>query len=250
MMLKLGYNSLYGKMAQSIGVAPWRNSVYAGLVTATCRRQIRDAAEQRPDDILMFATDGIYSLAPLDLPVNAELGGWEAAEYDGIHLVRPGIYFTSDGKAKSRGIAARTIDEYADEIIGAFDRIWENPEWVTSPFWLKLMMDGWGVPLKFNGLVSLSLAWSQNHPERAGYFGTLPHTLSYCIFPKRVPLDVSGLWGNLRAGIFRSAMPPCGQRYESVGYGRTSGGDNDGSLEMVESAPDWATPVQLELEMI
>ena len=251
MMLKLGYNSLYGKMAQSVGAAPWRNSVYAGLVTATCRRWLRDAADQKPEDIIMFATDGIYSLSPLDLPINDELGGWEAGEYEGMHIVRPGIYFSPDGKArvKSRGIASKTITDNAEEIIGAFNRIHYHPEWLCSPFWLRLMMDGWGVPLKFNGLISLSLAFAQNRPERAGYFGTLPHTMSYCIFPKRLPLSDRGLWANFRDGILRSAMPPSGQQYESVGYGRSSISHNDESLDMVISAPDWATPVQLALEL-
>lgn len=260
MMLKLGYNSLYGKMAQNIGKPRWRNSVYAGLVTATCRRQIRDAAEQAPADIIMFATDGIYSLSPLDLPVGDGLGEWEATEYpEGLFLVRPGIYFENggDAKVKSRGVGAATISANRAEIEAAFDLIYDHPEWLHWPppglKSLKGMEDGWNVPLRFNGLITLTLAWAQNHPERAGYFGTLPHKMSYSLFPKRYPLDSFGFRENWRDGILRSAMPWYGMQYESVGYGQSTGPSDDGPSSMVDAVEEWGAdpttvPIQLEME--
>jgi hypothetical protein len=248
MMLKLGYNSLYGKMAQNVGQAPWRNSVYAGLVTSTCRKWLRAAAMQRPDDIVMFATDGVYSLSPLDVPINAELGGWEYGCYDdGLHIVRPGIYFSPDGKAKvkSRGISRATVERHAEEIIRAFDQIYDHPEWFTD-FRYPKMQEQWGIPLEFNGLVSIRLAYSQNRPERAGYFGTLPHRMSYSIHPKRVPLDRENVSANWRDGILRSASPDMRTPSESTGHGKARGIDTD-EMDLLESAPDKEGAIPLEL---
>jgi len=250
MMLKLGINSLYGKMAQNVGEAPWRNSVYAGLVTANCRRWLRNAAMQRPDDIVMFATDGIYSLSPLDLPISSELGDWECSVFEsGLHIVRPGIYFSPDGEAKvkSRGISRKVVSDYSGAIIDAFSLIYAHPEWLSSPIAAKLQEE-WSIPLSFNGLVSLRLAWSQNRPERAGYFGTLPHKMSYNLFPKRLPLSSGDFESNWRDGIFRSAIPPVGVPFRSVGHGKSASMADADAMDMVDSAPDWATPVQLGIE--
>lgn len=249
MMLKLGYNSLYGKMAQNVGQAPWRNSVYAGLVTSTCRKWLRNAAMQRPEDIVMFATDGIYSLSPLDLPINTELGGWEYGDYpDGLHFVRPGIYFSPDGKAKvkSRGISRATIERNSEAIIGAFGLIYDHPDWLTALNGAKLQQE-WGIGLEFSGLVSIRLAYSQNRPEKAGYFGTLPHKMSYAIYPKRVPLDTEVFENNWRDGILRSAAPPVGYPAESVGYGRSGGVADDDVMDVLDSAPEKQGAIPLEL---
>jgi hypothetical protein len=42
--LKLAINSLYGKLAQRIGEPPWRNPLWAGLITARTRALLMDAA--------------------------------------------------------------------------------------------------------------------------------------------------------------------------------------------------------------
>lgn len=243
LQLKYGYNSLYGKFVQSIGRAPWRNSVYGGLITAGCRRILRDAASLSPENIVMFATDGIYSLTPLDLEIGDDLGQWEADVFDdGLHLVRPGIYFSPDGEAKikTRGIGKSVVQANADRIKDTFQRIYDHPEWLTSITGKGI--DGWSTPLTYNGLVSLRLAHSQNRPERAGYFGTLPHNLSYDFNPKRVPYDFESFDGNWVDGILRSSPPPIAAPVESVGYldskVRGKSEMNDAELDMLESAPD------------
>lgn len=252
MMLKLGYNSLYGKMAQNVGKPRWRNSVYAGLVTATCRRWLRDAGEQNPDAIVMFATDGIYSLEKLDLELGNNLGQWEYGVYEhGLHLVRPGIYFEDGGEAKvkSRGIARKVVSDYSGEIVRAFDDVYSHPEWLLDVRYAKLQKE-WGVPLEYNGLVSLRLAHAQNHPERAGYFGRLPHFMSYSMFPKRLPSDFYVFERNWRDGILRSNPPVQWHPFQSLGYGKSTLADDDWGMDMVETAPDMESAQQLEMEWI
>ena len=81
--IKLTLNSLSGKAAQSIGgsetnpprtACPW----YAAATTAGTRRRVMEAALQNPHAIVQFSTDGVVSLAPLNLDIGEGLGQWEA----------------------------------------------------------------------------------------------------------------------------------------------------------------------------
>ncbi len=79
---KLVYNSIYGKLAQSIGHPKYANAIYASLITSGCRTMILDSIATHPDKthaVLMIATDGIVfkSRHPsLDIDP-ARLGAWE-----------------------------------------------------------------------------------------------------------------------------------------------------------------------------
>lgn len=112
--LKLGMNSLYGKMAQRVGGSennggrpPWHQLEWAGIVTSSVRAQIYEAIMKAPEAIVAVETDSVASLVPLDLELGDELGQWEFTEYDWMTYVQSGIYFASDqetAKAKTRGI--------------------------------------------------------------------------------------------------------------------------------------------------
>jgi len=116
-IIKLGLNSLYGKMIQAVGALEGINGEilpptnyqleWSGFVTAGCRSQVMRAAMQRPHDIVMFATDGVTSLAPLSVELGKGLGQWEAEHHAGCTLAMPGIYwfYDQDGKQinKTRG---------------------------------------------------------------------------------------------------------------------------------------------------
>lgn len=227
-VLKLGMNSLYGKTAQTVGQAPWANPAYAGLITAMTRRRLRDAANLNPDAIVMMATDGIYSTEPLDLELSNELGGWEMTKFDGLHLVQPGIYFDSTGaKVKTRGVARRTLVEYRDQIIQAFNQI-DN----LSEFDPKTTASVWGCEVEYNGLITLKLAWSQNRPEKAGYFGKLKRRISYYTEPKR---PISSLHKNDK-GVWRT-YAPISSGAPSYPY-KTVYMPNHDDEEMIDAAPE------------
>ena len=98
--LKLGINSGYGKLAQSLGYnpetklkPPYHNIIMAGFITAKTRASLYDAAMQAPHDMLFFATDGIFSTTPIDVQTGNELGEWEYEEHDEIIIVQSGVYF-------------------------------------------------------------------------------------------------------------------------------------------------------------
>jgi hypothetical protein len=118
--IKLGLNSLYGKLAQQIGWTPekpnipaYHNMALAGWVTALCRSMLLDAMALNPTAIIAVETDGIFSTAPLDLPVGIGLGEWDATEYDDMYYFASGVRFGIIGsevyKPATRGIPARDI---------------------------------------------------------------------------------------------------------------------------------------------
>lgn len=109
--LKLGLNSLYGKLAQTVGwngdkMPPFYQIEWAGLITSMTRAALLRAACTDSDAIIMFATDGIFSTRPLPLELGEKLGQWGEEIHDGISVVQSGVYFLFDGsdvRAYTRG---------------------------------------------------------------------------------------------------------------------------------------------------
>ena len=117
--IKLSINSVYGKLAQSVGGAEGKapsvaNPYYAAATTAYCRRRLLEAALLDPDAIVLFATDGIVSTRPLEGLARVksgrdavDLGDWECCAADGGLFVMPGVY--TYGKVTVDDAGARTI---------------------------------------------------------------------------------------------------------------------------------------------
>jgi hypothetical protein len=120
--LKLGLNSLYGKLAQQIGwdagpplrLPPFHCLEWAGYVTSHCRAQVYRAAMTAPDDIIAFETDAVFSRVPLDVPIGDRLGEWDETKYQSLTYLKSGMYWgtTTDGKSveKTRGINRGSIN--------------------------------------------------------------------------------------------------------------------------------------------
>lgn len=117
-VLKLGLNSLYGKLCQRAGTRhndgntlrpAYYNLAYAGLITATTQARLLDRALHNPQAIIAFATDGILSTDPLGIIAMPErnFGGWQLIVHDQVIMAYPGLYYLRDGdhwSEKSRGI--------------------------------------------------------------------------------------------------------------------------------------------------
>jgi hypothetical protein len=109
--LKLGLNSLYGKMAQRSGRGPYHDAVSAGLITAITRARLVEALSQDSEAVVMLATDAVFSTRPLALDVGADLGQWECHEWSDLFIAQPGVYWSPadlSNLVKSRG-APRTV---------------------------------------------------------------------------------------------------------------------------------------------
>lgn len=122
--LKLGLNSLYGKLAQQIGwdigpplrLPPYHSLEWAGYITSHCRTKVYRAAMLAIDDVIAFETDAIFTRVPLPLDFGTGLGQWEATEYQSLTYLKSGMYFgtLADGTdvEKCRGINKGSITRH------------------------------------------------------------------------------------------------------------------------------------------
>lgn len=131
MALKLIINSIYGKLAQFVGSAPYNNWFYASFITAHCRTQILDAIATHPDGIsscLMVATDGVcFDSRHPNLGISRNLGEWEETRYEDLCLFKPGVYWHKAGKehllqVKSRGVPKTEFAEQIEKAEAMFSR--------------------------------------------------------------------------------------------------------------------------------
>lgn len=143
-VLKLGTNSVYGKLAQSVGQAQFNSWIWAGMITSGCRAQILQmlSLHKKRSNMLMVATDGIFTLEdirpPMPKPTGTDdatvdgkpkpLGGWERKVIDkGVFIARPGVYFPLDPTPeelktiRGRGVGKGTILENWETIVKAWE---------------------------------------------------------------------------------------------------------------------------------
>lgn len=176
--LKLGLNSIYGKMIQQLGwsidangnvkLPAYHQLEYGGYVTSECRAQLFRAAMGNADRIIGFETDGIITTDPLDVPLSHAIGGWECDLYDSITYVQNGFYFLNGergGKTKFRGFDKGSITE--DMILNA----WANgDEYVEA---------------RLTRHYGLHAALHQNRLDQWGNWLTEPRNLSVNLPPTK-----------------------------------------------------------------
>jgi hypothetical protein len=126
--LKLGLNSLYGKMAQRCDRGPYHDVVSAGLITAITRARLVEALAQDPESVVMLATDAVFSTRPLSLDIGEALGQWDEKVWPDLFIAQPGVYWSpSDlrNSVKSRSAPRSIIGEAAHRFHEVFT------EWVN-----------------------------------------------------------------------------------------------------------------------
>jgi hypothetical protein len=101
---------------QRRGAAPYRDLIAGSLITALTRAQLIEAIAPAAHDIIMIATDGLYSTAPLKHlrpHIGDGLGQWEVKEHPAIFVAQPGLYwFPTTTKRKTRGIQKAIFDSH------------------------------------------------------------------------------------------------------------------------------------------
>lgn len=154
--LKLLYNSMYGKFAQSTGMPQFGNPIYATLITSGCRKQIIEAISTHCDmdiccHVAMVATDGVYFVTPhslIDAEIEAyklqtgkkdddRLGKWGREKKVNLTLFKPGVYWddktrdkiknNEDAQFKSRGVSALDLAPFIADIDTEFASWGDNP---------------------------------------------------------------------------------------------------------------------------
>ena len=241
-VLKLGGNSIYGKIAQSVGYAPWANPVWAGLITAYCRSAIISAYRDNPDDVLMIMTDGIFMRHKPNVMVNRisqQLGDWELKEHAYLFVVQPGIYFLPDS-VKTRGVPLGRIQAVQDvfkERFEKFSRDMQMPE---------------PVPIPVDNFLTMRQALARRKWHLAGTWEHTTRDISYDWTNKR---QGSGLLREKETGVLRTIPQDSDLSVESMPYDRIIGGSmqispfarySDPGLEErinAEEQPDWNEPL-------
>lgn len=178
MVLKLGINSLYGKLAQSIGRPQFANIILAGMITSKTRSMIHEAiGKAGAENVVMVATDAVYTHKPIEgLDIGEGLGQWEGKAYGRYVVIVPGLHYSLDKeKVKTRGIPARVIREGLQRI---------EDHWYSDKRWESLHF-----PLE--SFVSCQNAYHIGRPELAGEWVTMPRAIHFGTMDKRmIPLDL------------------------------------------------------------
>lgn len=188
-VLKIVLASTYGKLAQSVGCAPYANPIWAGIIVSGVRAQLISAtlSDDQGWNVLMLATDGLFTTSPItSLPLGDQLGEWEETEHPGMFIVQSGIYFIEGQAAKTRGTPFSAITQGEDRFYGAWLRYmeenilkWERPEDVKAPPY---------VVIKLMNFVGLRLALARNKPELAGQWLSVSKRVSFDWRQKRTLL--------------------------------------------------------------
>lgn len=119
LILKLGINACYGKVAQSIGHGnkrpAFQNYFWAGWITSLTRARIFDLCMRKPESIISISTDGIVSLEKLcEHSEGKPLGGWSVEKANNFFALQSGVYIFDDDdghtKIRTRGFSPRSIN--------------------------------------------------------------------------------------------------------------------------------------------
>lgn len=167
-VLKLGLNSLYGKLAQHSGEHPLQCMVYASAITAKTRSMMLPLLLKKQHKILIVATDGILSTEPLDLPVSGKLGDWELTMYENAWILQSGVYWAGN-KIRTRGIDQRGLD---------LEQI--------KNLWRKKRTSG-ELKITVKRVVSYRSACARNKPELTGAWVSSVRAVRFSPAPRRKP---------------------------------------------------------------
>lgn len=125
--LKLGLNSVYGKVAQSIGYKGMRplyqNHFWAGYLTSRTRARMFGLAMTNPKAVVFFATDGMVAKEQMIVGEKEKVfGAWEVKQLKNFFGLQSGVYcfeaFNKEDKEwelkkKTRGFHYRSFDTEA-----------------------------------------------------------------------------------------------------------------------------------------
>ncbi len=115
-VLKLGLNSIYGKLCQKLG---WdevnRKSpafhflFFAGWITSFTRAKIYSVVWQAQNDVIAINTDGLVSIRELPVRIDASktFGGWSLEKADELLQLQSGVYWIRRGEKweeRARGL--------------------------------------------------------------------------------------------------------------------------------------------------
>lgn len=224
--LKIVLASTYGKLAQSVGCAPYSNPIWSGLIVSTVRAQLADAALRNDlgRSVLMLATDGVFTRAPIQLPIGGRLGEWDLKEHDGMFIVQSGVYFLP-GEDKTKATKTRGVPQ--SKVIAS--------EQEFRQAWNRYLAGGSldPVPVHLRNFIGLRLAIARNSfATTAGQWVPQTKTISFDWSSKRAKPSRVG-------NAVVTEMIPGSSNLISVPYDRIIGGIRARERLEYADTPDW-----------
>jgi hypothetical protein len=238
-VLKLVLASTYGKLCQSIGTAPYSNPIWASLITSFVRTQLYKAAiaENNGQDVIMLATDGLFTRTPRSLPISKEIGEWEVDVHDSMFVIQSGLYFLPHKQPKTRGVPRANIEKQRNAIIDSWDAFLPTLRWSTH-------LDPPTCLVHVNQFISLTQGYAWGDMSRAGqWHKDHERTLSFDWRGKRT----LGKQPHLDGGALYTEPFTSKHDEENFPYKKSIGGIviDEGEAKSIsdlnEGQPDWNT---------
>jgi hypothetical protein len=224
--LKIVLASTYGKLAQSVGCAPYSNPIWSGLIVSTVRAQLADAALRNDlgAKVLMLATDGVFSRAPIDLRTSERLGDWDLKVHESMFTVQSGVYFLP-GEDRSKLTKTRGIPQ--SKVIASEDQF--------RQVWSDYLAGGSleAVPVHLRNFIGLRLAIARNAFDTAGQWVPQKKSISFDWSSKRAKPSRVGT-------AIVTQMIPGSPALTSVPYDRIIGGIRARERLEFADVPDWS----------
>lgn len=227
LVLKTTLASIYGKLAQSIGCAPYSNPVWASLIVSYTRAALIEGALLGGfgDDVIALATDGIFSRERHSLPYGTELGEWTLSEHPSMFSIQSGIYFLDGLSPKTRGTKSSIIGAAEPE----FREVWQH---YVETGELR------SVEVEVNQFIGLSLANARGKPELAGQWVRSPKRIAFDMLSKR-----SIGMGDMRGSVMHTEPLRGGPHLYSVPYERQIGGFIAQLRDEMSDQPEWGPQI-------
>lgn len=225
MVLKIMLATIYGKMCQSVGTAPYANPVWAGLIVSTVRAQLGlaalDSRDGRGSDVVMLATDGLFCTEQrANLPLTKGLGNWELDIHESMFVVQSGVYMLPEKLPKTRGVSQRKVIQHT----------WDF--WATWNKYIRGISTNLAVTVTLRNFVGIKIAAARGKIWTAGQWVYVDRTITFDWSVKRTNPRM--------VGTAVITDPPEGSPdLATVPYARIIGGKSMGRI-FDEEQPDWS----------
>jgi hypothetical protein len=192
-VLKLGLNSLYGKLVQQLGAEiddegnlikrpPYFQIEYAGYITSFTRAKLFHDYIPYLDNVISFATDAAFSKVPVPHDEGEELGQWEGQTHECMAAIQSGVYTLFDDKeieSYTRGFA-----KHPDKTVARQELLEEIQAWSRGE-------TTYALPARMHMITLKEALRSQELWAYRGCFRLKPRVLRLDGGnPKRQPIDV------------------------------------------------------------
>lgn len=182
---KISLNSMYGKLAQTVGKSEFQNLYFAGYITAKTRAKIYEKSfSANYNNIIGYATDSIISMKPLKVSISDKLGEWSMDKCKKAEVIMSGFYrLETDDNIYLYGLRGFKIDRNSfNKILTDIDKKGFSkifyPQFITHKLYLANKKAFRGKRLKFVNSSKVV------NPVKANFKRSYKHNGIFSVFSK------------------------------------------------------------------